>query len=899
MSKILISKNINSILQVTNDVIYKNNNYRDYIINENNSLYIRQLPLLIKNERINALVAKKYDDPKKNSSLILEEEIKNNNSMSSFPLLKGIRNLKIRSKKLPPLCPLYNDRGELVPSEIKTSKIVYKRINYDNFLNNINSGLGFPKKMKPIFKKPEIKKLKYNKSCDFDIRIKLDDLENNYFNKPEYEHLIYDENLIIGNKTTYEEIIKNKIIELQTEYNKNDTIQKEKIYKYGSNKRDIILTLDSLKIKIYDIKDENGLIIEKKGNEPYFQYTLPFALLPLFYFKGIEPFLIILTKIIIFNDKNLKFSIAENCNEIISKVLKNCADFFIFDENEFNLAEKEVNENDLNYGDMSPISKNNGQRKNSYSNNVINYENKNVNNINSPINNISSSPQNKKSLFFQNETSEQGTNQNNNISSNNINTSSLNNNADFSAINSNAISGIDMRDLTSDFNNKASIKTFGIYASKKNEEEIKFISQYEFFWITPTKSFLLSIETPLITLYAPSNNNYIKQYINFELLFYIYQNNFIMWDFYIMKYLSTLKNFRLFMEQLYSIPLKMNVSFFLTIPKVKKILSTNFEIASIITRPLSEKQKKFNNDNSKSEKDIKKTQASKNSKKLISYKTKTYSQVKLYKDLSSTSPNKNRYSGQFVPDEKLITPLSKIPKSNININNKFSTFNSIFIQKGLIFVASLINQEKETINEYCIHFNVDQLRKFQIMEVMQDKLTFFMKFMHVNYDTESISFDFEAFEEFNEINWITDVNKYNFNYLSQHKVISEENVVDENGEDIRAIKIFKGLYENTTIKVEMKCPLILIQDLDDFCFKVTERVNVDSKVERILSQIKIHNTLDLTKQLINILRDHNFCRKIITTRNIKKKTTKKKTTSRLNSKRQINLYNGYNDSKKN
>ena len=184
--------------------------------------------------------------------------------MSSFPLLKGIRNLKIRSKKLPPLCPLYNDRGELVPSEIKTSKIVYKRINYDNFLNNINSGLGFPKKMKPIFKKPEIKKLKYNKSCDFDIRIKLDDLENNYFNKPEYEHLIYDENLIIGNKTTYEEIIKNKIIELQTEYNKNDTIQKEKIYKYGSNKRDIILTLDSLKIKIYDIKDENGLIIEKK-----------------------------------------------------------------------------------------------------------------------------------------------------------------------------------------------------------------------------------------------------------------------------------------------------------------------------------------------------------------------------------------------------------------------------------------------------------------------------------------------------------------------------------------------------------------------------------------------------------------------------------------------------------
>ena len=59
-----------------------------------------------------------------------------------------------------------------------------------------------------------------------------------------------------------------------------------------------------------------------------------------------------------------------------------------------------------------------------------------------------------------------------------------------------------------------------------------------------------------------------------------------------MKYLSSFKDFRVFFEQLYSIPKKMNSSSFLTLPKKKKILSTNYELTSIITRPLSEKKKK-------------------------------------------------------------------------------------------------------------------------------------------------------------------------------------------------------------------------------------------------------------------------------------------------------------------
>ena len=215
-------------------------------------------------------------------------------------------------------------------------------------------------------------------------------------------------------------------------------------------------------------------------------------------------------------------------------------------------------------------------------------------------------------------------------------------------------------------------------------------------------------------------------------------------------------------------------------------------------------------------------------------------------------------------------------------------------KKGLLFIVSLINEEREIMNEFTIHFNVDQLRKFQVMEIMQDKMSYFLKFMIINYDTEKISFDFDNFKEFNEINWITEVNKYNYNYLSQHKTISEEKFLDENGQDLRTIKVLKGLKRNIKIKVEMKCPLIIMQDLDDLGFKVTERVNVDYDVEKKLSKISIHNSLDLTKQLIDILKDNNFCRKIVSTnRTFKKKTTKKKISfikeNKLMTKKQTNI----------
>ena len=276
-----------------------------------------------------------------------------------------------------------------------------------------------------------------------------------------------------------------------------------------------------------------------------------------------------------------------------------------------------------------------------------------------------------------------------------------------------------------------------------------------------------------------------------------------MWDFYIMKYLSTIKNFRIFFEQLYSIQKKMNISLLLTQPKIKKIFSKNSELISIITSPITEKRQRNTNLLGQNDKN-------KINKKFETSRTKVYSNTNLnsFKNEINNSSNniiRNRYSKQI--ENKMSNSLNKSSKSETALSNidspisNSNTFNKIFIQKGLIFIASYINEKRRISNEFSIHFNVDQLRKFQIMEAIQDKLTFFLKFMSVNYDTESISFDFDSFRNFNEINWVTEIKKYNENYISQHTPISEEKILDENGEELKMIKLFKGMRPNVKIKI--------------------------------------------------------------------------------------------------
>ena len=875
-------KNIDSILQVTKETVNKNNKYYEYIINRNNSLYMRQLPLLMKNSRIKALVISKGKYDFKSKSIENKKENEENNNTSKNDIfnipLSSIRNIQTRSKKLPPLCPLYNGRGELLPSVIKSSKILaQKLINFDDN-NNLNYSLGFTKmgatqNKRKIKTKIEIKKIKYNKSCDFDFKLDYDEKENRQFNEPEYDNLKYEESKIFGQKKLYEEIIKKKIIELQTVYNKNLTTKKEKIYKYGLEKIKMCLVLDSLRVKINEIKDENSITIEK-GEKCLFEYSLPLSLLPLFYFKGPEQFLIILSKLIIYNESSGSFEIAKKDDEIISNILKNCNDYIIEEESVSPFIKKEESK-ELNLDGVLNDNKKNNQIKQTRNVTYLN-ENKSPSLNNSFINSLSNSQTNRNSFKNLNLDNNNNNNDNNIFDNKNNNNNETNNN-------NNNVNRVGFRESFSNFNRKKIlVKEYNIFPNKNNND-ISF-STYEYFWITKNKSYILTIDMPLITVSVPSQKNEAKKYINFELLFYLYYKNFVMWDFYIIKYLSTYKNFRYFLEQIYSIPGKRNISFYITKPKGKKNLFTSYELITILTRTTdnkknNQKDKPFfdNNNYSRSNSKIsppKRRNESMKFKNDLINKNSLDSNEKNKSEENSETNNNNYHQYKRT-----------ISSKNLNSPN----FNSLFIQKGFLVHATYINTKKGVENEFIFHFNIDQLRKFQVMETLVDKLSFFIKFMRVNYDNESISFDFDSFNAFDESIWIKDMKKYNFRYLIKYNQINEENKFEENYEsdDISIMKVFKGINKYIQIKIEVKCPLIIMKGLDESGFKTTEKINIYYKIEKQLNDLVISNSLDLTKQIIKILKENNFCRKP----NLYKRYVRKKTNRQKKATYKENAYN--------
>ena len=836
-------------IQETKKVVDQSNNYYDYIIKENNALYKKQLPLLLKNSRMSSLVLSR---PKRKQNEIIfqstknftlkedkKTEINSENEQYNSPL-NSIRSKKIRSRKLPPLCPIYDSRGLFIRSIVSPKRIFCRNMIYNNnnnILYNLPSSLDINRNNTKIFKgqKIKIKKLLKNKSCDYNLELNYNDFKNHYFNEPEYNHLKYDESLIYGQRKLYEEIIRKKLIELQIEYNKNLTIKKEKTYRYGLRKKHIYLTFDSLKIRLNEIKDESNIKIEVY-EEPSFEYVFPFALLPLYYSKNIESFLSILTRLFIWDEENQKFYMTDKDDEVIACILKNYDDYCVTENYKSiissNIDEKEVYENNLNMNDLLTERKNNNINKNNI---LLNDFNRGSSSL---INSI-----------------------------NTLRMNSLNR-----TINENKENKENMDILYLEYKKNFKTKCHDIYPSKTSVNYFN-ISTFEYFWLTPKKAFILTIETPLITVNIPSNNIVAKKYIDFDLLFFIYSKNFIMWDFYIINNLLTFKNFRNILDYLYTIPEKRDVSIYITEPKHRRHLITSFELSSIFTKMDQKRNpRKMITDR----------------KEIMEIKEKTGRTLEVVKEKEK---EEEKEKGKINQELNKVEDYNKKEESNNNINNEnnntninnnpnnnVSYSNSIFIQKGLLAIASFIDVEKKICNEYTFHFNVDQLRKFQIMEMFFDKLSLFVKFLNIDYEKETFSFDFNSFNEFNEFNWIKDISKYNCNYRRVNIPENNNNNKSNNAFEPKLIDEFPGIIKGTKIRIEIKYPLILMKTLDENGYLTTETVNVDYKVEKILSKMIIHNSIDLTRQLIEILKDNNFCRKIYISRKdfSKKRMTRKK-----------------------
>ena len=774
------SQSVGNILQVTKNIIQENENFYDYYINKDNSLYYKQLPLLIRKAKLQAIAIYKKENKKQQENYPLT-------TGDSPNLLDNIRNAQIRSKKLPPLCPFYNDKGELVPSVVKTSR-VYNRYDFDNNETPTNimtlSGKRHKKLLDKILRKNEVSD--NGNVNDFEKN------EKDYFNFNDagYDKLSYDETQIFGKKKFYFDMINNKIEEFKNKELTGENIQeskKEKIFEKSRKKKKILLSFESICIQIFPSENINSNESNITSQIPVFEYFLPFSFLPLFYYKGEEKFKIFLSKIIEWDHINKKFILNENQGKIFQDILMNCSDF-----NKQLKAEK-------------------GKRNSQY---------KSDENIKQARAKFNSTVGNKKGLK-------------NGTLLIKLPTQNFQNKEEQNYAQTMAGQGPNnyLSNLYGENNRFNVTDKKSIYPSEKENNYINY-NVFEFLWLTPNNTFKVSIKMPLISVIIPKNNICVNKYIDFDLLFFLYENGFKYWDFYLAKYLTSFKSFRTLLEDINSVNESWNKRFYLTHPRIRAYSFNNFKIINIVSIKHSDILENL----------IDGLMAGNEDKKDNKIKTD-----------KSIEKGKNNNNNDNVNDSNNIEKKEE-PIQYTKAEEKIQ--NSTLIMKSFMAIVRFADIKTMKAQEFKIYFNFAQFIKFQKLEKFIDKISFLIKYIDINYLHKKASMNYKALDNFDENEWIKDYKRYNIHYLNTISNESKKEIHQTFAE-------FSGMSKNISIQIEIYHPLCLIRTLNDMGFIKTEK--------NILSNDNMSKTLSVEKDdIVNLSRIFydNYGEEIIRNNNI-------------------------------
>ena len=372
-----------------------------------------------------------------------------------------------------------------------------------------------------------------------------------------------------------------------------------------------------------------------------------------------------------------------------------------------------------------------------------------------------------------------------------------------------------MTNIDNDIRKKIDIiSQSNIYPVKIESDFINY-NIFEFFWLTPNKYFKVCINAPLISVSIPKNNIKVKKFIDFELLFYLIENDFKNWDFYVIKYLSSFKNFRTLLEEINSINECFNKNSYLTQPKIKKYTFNNIEIINIATI-----KKRENLD-------------------LID---------PLLGILESKEEEENKEIKNINEDNKLEEKEeseNKIKSTNPNGDeNKF--MNSIFDQKCFMSSIKFIDTKTFKANEYKIHFNYNQFEKIQKMEKYIDKISFFIKFINIDELKKTVTIDYESLDIFDEKKWIKNFNKYNTHYLK-----TLENKSNNTTENKKLSIEFPGALKNSLIQIEIFNPILLAKIFSESGIISNEKKILNDNYQNKLINVEKDNILELSKIFYN------------------------------------------------
>ena len=664
------------------------------------------------------------------------------------------------------------------------------------------------------------------------VEVHFDEFQREVLYEKKYDTLNYNYSDIYGREQYYKEYINNLVDEINNltnekqlieEKNKiveNQEIKKEKVFEWGKNKKDILLTLNSINIKIKSTEDDSTV----------FEYNLPLNLIPLFYYKGIEKFKYFIMSLIHWDEKTKKFELEENIYIIINNLLNNCK--------ELKLKNDILEELEISDDKIAPPAQE-FKKANTYGKNIMKSASHNL----------------AKSMFA-------GVGSNNTL---------------FAGTNVDIIQ-----------KKKIEKTKFKLNSKEEKDDDYLYFNIFNFYWKTQENLFKVYIESPLIIFNIPSYNITVKQYIDFELLFYLFSINFDTWDFYVIKNISSFKIFRIILSQISSFNRKKDINIFLEKPKSKNYDFSDEKIINIFTM---NNAKTHLIDNPKNKKALNNP---------FSF-DKIEEDEKEHNDSDILEETAKKEMNTQQTEETIINKNDKKIKNGIN---------TIIEQKCFKAIVTVTDTEKYIGNEYEIFFNYNQFNKLKFISNYMNKISFLIKFMDVNYENLSLKFDYDSLNSFNEKDWISQLEKYNFNFKSimVNNIISSNNTSTNSGLNIKPKKInigklkeikeeekinqnnntnnpnraeFIGDSNKNSLIIELKEPIIVIKYFEKEGKTKAKKYNIlESDENKII--LKKNNILNVVNNIYDLSTDY-----------IKKEKDKEKRAEATKSTEK-NLYYSYN-----
>ena len=238
-------------------------------------------------------------------------------------------------------------------------------------------------------------------------------------------------------------------------------------------------------------------------------------------------------------------------------------------------------------------------------------------------------------------------------------------------------------------------------SNSSTTNDIKY-TQYIFIWETPTKTYIVRMIMPIIIFWSEHIKKNIIAYCNKDLFLFLFQNNFINWDYYVLNYLFSIKAFR-----------------------------------QIILRGLSF----YYNDNIY------------NNEKITSF-TDRETKNRIF---SKIIHKKSYYSSfSYINEKTIILNTNKKIYNQLNQNNESYQFfytDNFSINSIIEFHSYHIFIENDKLNsKICWEFalNFKQMKYLSNISKYEELESFLPKIIKTNFEDGTLTIDFSVFEYFND-----------------------------------------------------------------------------------------------------------------------------------------------------